>query len=87
MIIASFANTSTSNRYDAYDLANSFVSSSPKVSKIKFQTKEIFNSLYNEEKHAKPMVERITQMKLARSNEKDLRRKLILTSKEIYFYY
>ena len=70
-------------RDEANEYSKSFLNlnrGSPKMSKINHNKKEIYLALYDNEKKVKPMVERIYQLKIAKSQEKDLRKKVILTS-------
>ena len=68
---------SSSNEY--------FHKQSPVISKANFNKKEIIKILDKGDDSQKPLIERIQQFKFAKSHEKDLRKRVILTSK-FYIY-
>jgi hypothetical protein len=76
-----FNQINTEREYNDY--ANSYLrTSSPKNStRNNFNRKEIFNFLYEKDTSNTHMLDKIYQMKQAKSQEKDLIRRVILTSK------
>ena len=58
----------------------------PSVSKVEFAKKEIYTILNSEEEEkAKPILDRISSLRIGMDPEKALKKKVILTSKNISY--